>query len=161
MDVLGVDRAGLDDDFFDLGGNSLVATKLVARLGAALGTRVPVRELFDASTVEALAARLESFTGAVRHALVARTHDGRIPLSLAQQRMCSSIARARVCGETTSDRRPAHRDLDVEPFARRSSTSCRGTTRCAPGIPSTTASGTIVLPRRGCGGRLGLRSGEG
>ncbi|NKR94815.1 amino acid adenylation domain-containing protein [Rhodococcus hoagii] len=87
VDVLGVDRAGLDDDFFDLGGNSLVATKLVARLGAALGTRVPVRELFDASTVEALAARLESFTGAVRHALVARTHDGRIPLSLAQQRM--------------------------------------------------------------------------
>ncbi len=54
---------------------------------AALGTRVPVRELFDASTVEALAARLESFTGAVRHALVARSHDGRIPLSLAQQRM--------------------------------------------------------------------------
>nr|WP_272818734.1 non-ribosomal peptide synthetase [Prescottella equi] len=87
VDVLGVDRAGLDDDFFDLGGNSLVATKLVARLGAALGTRVPVRELFDASTVEALAARLESFTGAVRHALVARSHDGRIPLSLAQQRM--------------------------------------------------------------------------
>ncbi|PTR31410.1 amino acid adenylation domain-containing protein [Rhodococcus sp. OK519] len=87
VDVLGVDRAGLDDDFFDLGGNSLVATKLVARLGAALDTRVPVRELFDASTVEALAARLESFTGAVRHALVARRHEGRIPLSLAQQRM--------------------------------------------------------------------------
>ncbi|WP_420878882.1 amino acid adenylation domain-containing protein [Rhodococcus sp. (in: high G+C Gram-positive bacteria)] len=87
VDVLGVDRAGLDDDFFDLGGNSLVATKLVARLGAALDTRVPVRELFDASTVEALAARLESFTGAVRRALVARSHDSRIPLSLAQQRM--------------------------------------------------------------------------
>ena len=59
-EVLGVERVGLDDDFFELGGNSLVATQVAARLGAALDTRVPVRELFEATTVEALAARLES-----------------------------------------------------------------------------------------------------
>ena len=52
-EVLGVERVGLDDDFFGLGGNSLIATQVVARLGAALGTRVPVRVLFEASTVGA------------------------------------------------------------------------------------------------------------
>ncbi|NKR52531.1 hypothetical protein GS545_25590, partial [Rhodococcus hoagii] len=53
-DVLGVDRVGLDDDFFALGGNSLVATQVAARLGAAFDAQVPVRVLFDASTVRPL-----------------------------------------------------------------------------------------------------------
>ncbi|QCQ92199.1 non-ribosomal peptide synthetase [Rhodococcus sp. SGAir0479] len=86
-DVLGIDRAGLDDDFFDLGGNSLIATQLVARLGGAIGTRVPVRTLFEAPTVEALAAQLASHTGDARRALVAGPRPDRIPLSLAQRRM--------------------------------------------------------------------------
>ncbi|OLL16865.1 non-ribosomal peptide synthetase [Rhodococcus sp. M8] len=87
-DVLGIDRVGLDDDFFELGGNSLVATQLVSRLGAALDTQVPVRLLFEASTVVALAARVEHRAGAGRRIpLVARPRPDRIPLSLAQQRM--------------------------------------------------------------------------
>ncbi len=156
VDVLGVDRAGLDDDFFDLGGNSLVATKLVARLGAALGTRVPVRELFDASTVEALAARLESFTGAVRHALVARSHDGRIPLSLAQQRMWflnrlepeSAVNNIPIAVRLTGD-------LDVEALrqrGRRRRVAARR--RCAPGSRARRRRVPVGAPRRGCGGRL-------
>ena len=80
-------RVGLDDDFFELGGNSLIATQVVARLGAALGTRVPVRMLFEAPTVAGLAARAESHTGERRVALVARERPARIPLSLPQQRM--------------------------------------------------------------------------
>ncbi|RVW06845.1 amino acid adenylation domain-containing protein [Prescottella agglutinans] len=86
-EVLDLDRVGLDDDFFALGGNSLVATQVVSRLGAALDARVPVRELFEASTVETLAARLAEQSGGGREALVARTRPERIPLSLAQQRM--------------------------------------------------------------------------
>ncbi|MCD2124706.1 non-ribosomal peptide synthetase [Rhodococcus rhodochrous] len=87
-DVLGVDRVGLDDDFFALGGNSLIATQLVARLGSALDVRVPVRALFEASTVEALAAHAEQHTGATGRApLVPQPRTDRIPLSLAQQRM--------------------------------------------------------------------------
>ncbi|MGV9668847.1 amino acid adenylation domain-containing protein, partial [Nocardia niigatensis] len=78
---------GRDDDFFALGGNSLVATQVVARLGAALDTRVPVRILFDAPSVAALAAALESATGTGRRALVAGPRPERIPLSPAQQRM--------------------------------------------------------------------------
>ncbi|MBM4481425.1 hypothetical protein GS444_21930 [Rhodococcus hoagii] len=161
MDVLGVDRAGLDDDFFDLGGNSLVATKLVARLGAALGTRVPVRELFDASTVEALAARLN------RSPERSGTHSWRAATTAdpAVARAAEHVVLNRLEPESAVNNIPiAVRltgDLDVEAFARRSSTSCRGTTRCAPGIPSTTASVPVGAPRRGCGGRLGLRSGEG
>ncbi|WP_373867486.1 phosphopantetheine-binding protein, partial [Rhodococcus aetherivorans] len=55
-ETLGVERVGLDDDFFTLGGNSLIATQVVSRLGAALNTRVPVRVIFEAPSVETLAA---------------------------------------------------------------------------------------------------------
>ncbi|WP_344870072.1 condensation domain-containing protein, partial [Rhodococcus aetherivorans] len=61
---------------------------VVSRLGAALDARVPVRELFEASTVDALAARLESHAGTGgRTALTAQERAERIPLSLAQSRM--------------------------------------------------------------------------
>ncbi|WP_288048804.1 non-ribosomal peptide synthetase, partial [Nocardia sp.] len=87
-EVLGIGRIGVDDDFFDLGGNSLIATQVASRLGIALDTRVPVRMLFDASTVAALAARVESRAGdGARKALVARERPEDVPLSLAQQRM--------------------------------------------------------------------------
>ncbi|WP_342671594.1 amino acid adenylation domain-containing protein, partial [Rhodococcus phenolicus] len=87
-EVLGVERVGLDDDFFALGGNSLIATQVVSRLGAALDARIQVRVLFEASTVVDLAARLESHAGAGgRAALTALERPERIPLSLAQSRM--------------------------------------------------------------------------
>ncbi|OZC94968.1 hypothetical protein CH275_27885, partial [Rhodococcus sp. 06-235-1A] len=86
-EVLGVPRAGLDDDFFALGGNSLVATQVVSRLGVALDASVSVRVLFESSSVGALAAVLESQVGSGgRVALVAGPRPERIPLSLAQQR---------------------------------------------------------------------------
>ncbi|MFE3262550.1 amino acid adenylation domain-containing protein, partial [Nocardia sp. NPDC059229] len=87
-EVLGIARVGVDDDFFELGGNSLIATQVATRLGTALDTRVPVRMLFEAATVEALAARVESHVGdGGRKALVARERPSEVPLSLAQQRM--------------------------------------------------------------------------
>ncbi|MCL2535165.1 MAG: condensation domain-containing protein, partial [Nocardiaceae bacterium] len=87
-DVLDIDRVGRGDDFFALGGNSLIATQVVSRLGAALDAQVPVRVLFEASTVEALAAKVAESAGAgARKALTAGPRPERIPLSLAQQRM--------------------------------------------------------------------------
>ncbi|MGW4771331.1 amino acid adenylation domain-containing protein [Nocardia sp. NPDC004278] len=87
-DVLGIDRVGVDDDFFALGGNSLIATQVVARLGAAIGGRVPVRALFETSTVGGLAVKIEQHAGSGgRKALTAGPRPERIPLSMAQQRM--------------------------------------------------------------------------
>ncbi|MBF6303074.1 non-ribosomal peptide synthetase, partial [Nocardia amamiensis] len=87
-DLLGVPRVGVDDDFFELGGNSLVATQVTARLSAALNTDIGVRVLFEAPTVAALAARVESHAGTgARQALTAQVRPEYPPLSLAQQRM--------------------------------------------------------------------------
>ncbi|WP_083884313.1 amino acid adenylation domain-containing protein [Nocardia higoensis] len=87
-DVLGIDRAvGADDDFFELGGNSLIATRVAARVGAALDTNVPVQMIFEAPTVARLAARVESHADLGRVALTAQPRPARIPLSYAQQRM--------------------------------------------------------------------------
>jgi len=56
-EVLGVDRVGLDDDFFELGGNSLSAVRVAARLSAR-GLPATAAHLFEAPTVSALAALL-------------------------------------------------------------------------------------------------------
>ncbi|MBO0856225.1 MAG: amino acid adenylation domain-containing protein, partial [Nocardia sp.] len=87
-EVLGVDRVGLDDDFFELGGNSLIATQVVARLGEALDTEIGLRALFEAGSVAALATRVESHIGeGGRRPLTAVPRPEQVPLSPAQQRM--------------------------------------------------------------------------
>ncbi|GCE43503.1 hypothetical protein Rhow_007733 [Rhodococcus wratislaviensis] len=89
-DVLALGRVGADADFFDLGGNSLSATRVTARLRALLGTDCGVRDLFEAPTVAALAARIEqSGAGPSGRPVLsaARTRPDDIPLSFAQQRM--------------------------------------------------------------------------
>ncbi|MGB3284399.1 thioesterase domain-containing protein, partial [Mycolicibacter algericus] len=53
--VLGVERVGVDDSFFDLGGDSLSAMRVAAAVGVAFGTQLAVRVLFEAPTVAQLA----------------------------------------------------------------------------------------------------------
>ncbi|RYF51880.1 MAG: non-ribosomal peptide synthetase, partial [Comamonadaceae bacterium] len=88
-EVLGIDRAGATDSFFDLGGNSLSATRVVARLDMALRTELTVRSVFENPTVEGVAALVEQAVddGPPRVPLVAGPRPERIPLSLAQSRM--------------------------------------------------------------------------
>ncbi|QKV80968.1 type I polyketide synthase [Amycolatopsis sp. Hca4] len=62
-EVLGVERVGVHDDFFALGGNSLVAIQLIAQVRKTTGARLAMKTLFESSTVAALAERIEELRG--------------------------------------------------------------------------------------------------
>ncbi|MCJ0946757.1 amino acid adenylation domain-containing protein [Rhodococcus sp. ARC_M8] len=95
-DVLGLDQVGADDSFFELGGDSLSATRVIARINAALHTNMGVNALFDAPVVADLAASIDPIDSApgepgpeeaTRVPLTSRARPERIPLSFAQSRM--------------------------------------------------------------------------
>lgn len=53
-EILGVDHIGINDDFFMMGGNSLKATQVISKLKDFSGIRLPLKELFNNSTVKSL-----------------------------------------------------------------------------------------------------------
>ncbi|WP_406161775.1 phosphopantetheine-binding protein [Streptomyces canus] len=59
-EVLEMPGVGIDDDFFDLGGHSLLLLRLIGRIRTRLGVEVSFRDLFQGPTVSALLARIDA-----------------------------------------------------------------------------------------------------
>ena len=86
-DLLGVDAVSVTGDFFALGGNSLSATRLAARVGDALNADIGVRDVFESPTPRALAALGEHRGGLRAPVIRVEPRPAEIPLSFAQQRI--------------------------------------------------------------------------
>jgi acyl transferase domain-containing protein len=54
-ELLGIERIGVHDDFFEIGGHSLMATRVLARISDTFGVRLALRDVFDAPTIHQLA----------------------------------------------------------------------------------------------------------
>ncbi|WP_435834378.1 amino acid adenylation domain-containing protein, partial [Streptomyces albogriseolus] len=86
-DVLGVDTVGVDDDFFDLGGDSILAARVLTRIREASGARLTLRDVFTARTVSALAPLTAEPSAAPPEPIPAAPRSQPVPLSSAQRRL--------------------------------------------------------------------------
>src|SRR5438105_4854717 len=86
-EVLGLDLVGVDEGFFDLGGDSIMAMWLVSRVRAVLGIELSLLAVFEDPTVAGVARALAEESGQLRPALVRRERSGPAPVSFAQQRL--------------------------------------------------------------------------
>jgi amino acid adenylation domain-containing protein len=91
IDLLKIEGIGIFDNFFDLGGHSLLAGKVLARVANAFGVSLPIRALFEAPTVEALAKRIDEAreTQSYKPAfeITRLEENGPQPVSVAQDQM--------------------------------------------------------------------------
>lgn len=89
--LLGIVRVSIHDDFFELGGHSLLGTQLVSRVREALDVELTVRALFDAPTLCAFAATVDTAKagapGTASPPLKRASRAVELPLSFAQQRL--------------------------------------------------------------------------
>src|SRR5918912_750776 len=89
-EVLGLDRVGVSDTFFAIGGHSRLATQVMARLRPALAIDLPLRAPLEAPSVAQLARHIELAGGlgtALLPPILPVGRDGQLPLSFAQQRL--------------------------------------------------------------------------
>ena len=94
--VLGADHVGLDDNFFDIGGNSLLLVSVHVKLQTMLDQKIPIAELFAHTTVRALSERLGGAIAdaGARHSAHTRTQDQ-------AQKQRAAFARARTARKAT------------------------------------------------------------
>ena len=90
-EVLGLDEVGVDESFFEIGGHSLLAMRLISRLRGAFGIELSVADLFEAPTPAQLAERIacleEGLAPAAAPPLLPVPDGEDLPLSMAQQRL--------------------------------------------------------------------------
>ncbi|HZU49250.1 MAG TPA: amino acid adenylation domain-containing protein, partial [Mycobacterium sp.] len=85
--VLGLERVGVDDSFFDLGGDSLSVMRLIAAVNTGLDTDLSVRTVFESPTVAQLASRITDLGPRRLQPLVPLERPAVVPLSFAQSRL--------------------------------------------------------------------------
>jgi hypothetical protein len=89
--AMGLPSVGVHDDFFALGGHSLIAVQIMSRARKVLGVDLPLRSLFETRTVSQLASVIDDMrrdnTGLQMPPLVRREDSHRAPLSYPQQRI--------------------------------------------------------------------------
>ena len=89
-EVLKLDRVGVEQNFFEAGGHSLLAMQVISRVRSAFNMELPLRALFEAPTVAGLAERVRSLRGTGQMAappIIRVSREGDLPLSFAQQRL--------------------------------------------------------------------------
>ena len=86
-ELLQVDTIGRDDDFFDLGGHSLRAIRLIGRIVDRLGVEVPLRAVFESPRLSELAAHIDRHGTAAPDALPPADRRRPLPASFAQERL--------------------------------------------------------------------------
>ncbi|MGU9807845.1 UNVERIFIED_CONTAM: non-ribosomal peptide synthase/polyketide synthase [Pseudomonas sp. CM11] len=86
QEVLKLERVGLEDNFFELGGHSLLVTQVVSRVRRTLAIEVPLRSLFEHSTLQDFVNALDAGQGEQAPAMVPVSRDAPLPLSFAQER---------------------------------------------------------------------------
>lgn len=90
-DVLHVGRVGTDDNFFDRGGHSLAATRLVSRIREVFSVEITLRHVFEKPTIRALGEQIETWRREGANfdlqPIVTVNRDASLPLSFSQQRL--------------------------------------------------------------------------
>lgn len=89
--LLSVTHLSVDDNFFDLGGHSLIATQVISRIRAVFQVEISLRQLFESPTVAQLAVQIEReirSTKEVEITVISKVpKDRELPLSFAQKRL--------------------------------------------------------------------------
>src|SRR5207247_314298 len=90
-EVLGVERVGIHDDFFEMGGHSLLVTQIVSRVGKVFNVELSLREMFENKTIGEMGKLVEKTRkGGKREGLreiVLADRSEKLELSYAQERL--------------------------------------------------------------------------